>query len=176
MVFDQEELEKGNCVLTLYAQWFGTGIEDKVDGMVKSDVVIKNTGTVREYIRAAITANWYKDGSIVAPWSVDSTGKCSQGKFTDLLKSGTGWILGADGYYYYTYPVDGAEELKKASGNTLFDKYEYEEKDIPVEGAHLEMQIMVQSVIWDKDKTEVTEAWGSDVANKLYSKKPEQSK
>ncbi|MCQ2603698.1 MAG: hypothetical protein MJ215_01445, partial [Spirochaetia bacterium] len=91
-------------VLTLYAQWFGTGIEDKVDGMVKSDVVIKNTGTVREYIRATITANWYDaEGNIVAPWSVDSTGKCSQGEFTGL--TGTGWILGADGYYYYTYPV-----------------------------------------------------------------------
>ena len=158
-------------VLTLYAGWFGTGIDDKVDGMVKSEVVIKNTGTVREYIRATITANWYKDGSIVAPWSVDSTGKCSQGEFTGL--TGTGWILGADGYYYYTYPVDKAEELKGT--NALFDKYEYEDTEIPVEGAHLEMQIMVQSVIWDKDKAEVTEAWGSTAAGYLNAEKPKKS-
>ncbi|MCQ2604862.1 MAG: hypothetical protein MJ215_07505 [Spirochaetia bacterium] len=170
MVFDPDELEKGNCVLTLYAQWFGTGIEDKVDGMVKSDVVIKNTGTVREYIRATITANWYDaEGNIVAPWSVDSTGKCSQGEFTGL--TGTGWKLGADGYYYYTYPVDGAEELKKVSGNALFTQYKYEDTEIPVVGAHLEMQIMVQSVIWDKDKAEVTEAWGSTAAGYLNATK-----
>lgn len=68
----------------------------------KTDVRVKNTGTADAYIRVKLIANWYANDSntIVAQagWSP-----------TEAVKTGTGWVLGADGYYYYTQPVEAGD-------------------------------------------------------------------
>ena len=107
-------------------------ITDDVNGKVKSNVVIKNKGNTDAYIRAAIVACWYKDGKIVAAWDE------SQGTFSNL--PGTDWTKGADGYYYYTKSVAPND----ATGSKLFNTYTA--PDAPVEGAHLEMDIIVQAI------------------------------
>ena len=111
----------------------GIDLSDKVSGNVKSNVVIKSYGSASSYIRAAIIANWYdNEGNIVAPWNE------TQGTFTGL--PGSGWTKNADGYYYYSNPV-----AKETNINSIFTTYT-KPSTPPVDGAHLEMTIMVQAV------------------------------
>lgn len=109
-------------------------VTDDVNGKTKSNVVIKNTGNTDAYIRAAVVANWVKDGKIVAAWDN------SIGTFTGL--SGANWSTGSDGYYYYTNPVAPDTE----TGSKLFTSYTYTDEDIPVEGATLVMDIIAQAI------------------------------
>lgn len=127
-------------------------VTDEVNGNVKSNVVITNTGNMPEYIRAVIVGNWFdSEGSIVAPWSA------AQGSFTGLANS-TYWYTGADGYYYYMDPVaPGA-----ATPTALFTTYTAPTTS-PVSGAHLEIKIVVQAVIADKNVANA--AWGVGTGN-----------
>lgn len=110
-------------------------IGEQCNPTVKSNVNFTNTNNVSEYFRAMIVANWYdNDGNIVAPW--DS----SQGMFVGL--PGTGWSQESDGYYYLSSPVEA-----EATSANLFDSYT-KPSTPPVEGAHLEMTILVQAVAY----------------------------
>lgn len=139
-------------------------VTDNVSEGKKTDVVISNNGAVREYIRAAIVGNWFKDGVIVAPWTYDAANP-SASKFVDLPSdasgSGARWIYNsADGFYYYTAPVAAGS----ATGTKLFTSFTAPSTTPPVTGACFEMKLMVQGVIYDLGKTRVTTAWGADVA------------
>lgn len=119
-------------------------IEDEVDGDVKKNVVITNTGNIPEYIRVAIIGNWFNaDGQVVASW--DET----QGTFTGLDDGN--WTKDGD-YHYYTEPVAPGEATPEALFTT------YTPPTAPVVGAHFEMLLVVQSVI--ADKTVAASAWG----------------
>ena len=119
-------------------------ITDKVNGNVKDNVVITNTGNVPEYIRAAIVGNWFDDsGNIVFAWTdnpEDFTGK-----------PGSNWVKNGAWYYYKNPVAPGAETPEK-----LFQSYNAPEA--PVSGAHLEMRIMVQAII--ADDTVAQQSWG----------------
>ena len=111
----------------------------------KSDIEIKNTGSVASYIRASIIGQWLDSDEnpvfgftdyvshfeVVDSWYNDQfgTGNGSHGVFTDLPgyskngKSGdnpnsTGWILCSDGFYYYPDVV----EVDGTTG-ALFESY-----------------------------------------------------
>jgi len=120
----------------------------------KSNVQIKNTGTATAYIRAAIVAGWYKNGMMVAGWDPESS--TYAGTFTGL--PGSDWVKVGD-FYYYQNPVTGGS----FTGSNLFTKYAAPET-APVAGAHLEMTILAQGIIWDADKARVALAWGSGIA------------
>ena len=67
----------------------------------KQEVRIKNTGDTEAYIRAAIIVTWKKsDGTVYAKSPVENEDYIMQ-----LNLTSDGWVLGADGYYYYTKPV-----------------------------------------------------------------------
>ena len=122
-------------------------VTDDVEDKVKDNLVIKNTGTSKAYVRASIVAGWYdEDGMMVAPWDPAS------GTFTGL--TGADWKLVGD-YYYYQKPVLPGT----STGSALFTKYEAP-ATAPVEGAHLEMTILAQGVIWDSEQARVKFAWG----------------
>ena len=119
-------------------------ITDDVNGGVKDNVVITNTGNVPEYIRAAIVGNWFDDsGKIVSAWTE------SQGTFVGKL--GSNWVEDGSWYYYKNPVAPGAETPEK-----LFQSYNAPEA--PVSGAHLEMRIMVQAII--ADDTVAQQSWG----------------
>lgn len=75
-------------------------LEDFSNGTVKKDVCVQNTGDAPAYIRVKLLPYWYdkENDTIVAKssWSPSFT-------------PGQGWILGNDGYYYYTSPVSPGE-------------------------------------------------------------------
>ncbi len=78
----------------------------KVDDLTSKQAVhIKNTGNTTAYIRAAIIVTWKKadetgTGTVYAKSPVKDVDYIMQ-----LNLSDDGWVLGADGYYYYTQPV-----------------------------------------------------------------------
>ncbi len=67
---------------------------------VKSDVSIRNTGTMDAYIRAALIPVW-KDGDTIAGEAA-LLSDCTM-DWGDAY--GTQWKRGADGFYYCTVPV-----------------------------------------------------------------------
>ncbi len=126
----------------------GVDITDEVENGVKSNVVIKNTGSTDAYIRARIVGNWVDaNGTVVQAW--DPTG---DGTFANL--PGAGWKL-YNGYYYYTDPVEPNGELK--GENALFTSYTVTKT---VEDAHLVLDIMVQAIQSEAGAAQV--AWGVD--------------
>lgn len=129
-----------------YSTSTGISVNDQVVSGVKSNLVITNTGTAPEYIRAAIVGCW-KDasGKVVAPWVFNAS------EFEGL--PGTGWVHQSDGYYYYLNPVLPG----RATATKLFTKYTA--PAAPVSGAKLELTIIAQAVIWDPSKTLVGNSW-----------------
>ncbi|MDO5443717.1 MAG: fimbrillin family protein [Bacteroidia bacterium] len=127
-------------------------VEDEVDVVagVKSNLIITNTGTVDEYIRATIKGNWFTNsGLIVAPWNYDASDPSSYG-FDGSLPTGTTgsgnrWIY-KNGYYYYT----GAVSPGQATGSKLFQTFTAGAP--PIYGCHLEIEIIAQAVIYEASK------------------------
>ncbi len=119
-----------------------TEIQETFENNVKSIVQIKNTGNIPVFVRVKVVANWYKDGAIVAPW-------------TDNIDYNTVfWTKNGD-YYYYKTAV-AADALTE---NLFQNEYTYLAADVPVEGAHLEMTIIHQS-IQAEPTSAVQGAWG----------------
>lgn len=75
----------------------GTEIEETLENNVKKDVTVKNTGEVDSYIRARVIITWQNEKGEVYPEMPASD------YYT--ISYGSGWSLGADGYYYYTKSV-----------------------------------------------------------------------
>ena len=126
-------------------------ITDKFITSEKNTVEIKNTGNTDAFIRAAIIGQWvddkgqpvfgytnYKDG-LPAPveiksWQEDFESNGGYfGSFTGLASSGSNWVRGEDGYFYYTVAVAPGKIIGTAPanasnaadylGNPLFTKY-----------------------------------------------------
>lgn len=111
--------------------FISVSVDDQVIVDTKSSLVIKNTGNILGFVRAAIVANWYNEsGEIVGGWDE------SQGVFTGL--PGEGWVKGSDGFYYYTSAVaKGAQ-----TGSPLFVSYTRPTR----QDAHLEMSVITQII------------------------------
>jgi hypothetical protein len=75
-------------------------INETFEDGVKSNVSIRNTGTMDAYIRAALIPVW-KDGGSVAGIPASLT-DCTI-DWSSVY--GTSWVLGVDGYYYCTLPI-----------------------------------------------------------------------
>lgn len=103
-------------------------VTDTVDGGVKRNVVITNTGNIDAYIRAKVVANWRLNGEIVGGWTDDITYNTSK------------WTAD-NGFYYYADPVAPGAYTPVA----LFNSYEPTQNP-PVAGAQLVMDIIVQAV------------------------------
>ena len=118
---------------TLNPDEVNVSITDEIAEGKKQNVVITNTGNVAAYLRAVIVANWQDaTGNIVAAWDYVPA------EFVGL--PGTGWTLGADGYYYTSATVEPGENAP-----ALFTSYTPPSTP-PVAGAHLVMDVAVQAV------------------------------
>ena len=175
------EAGKTTVYIINYSGSLEVSVEDTVDGIVKKDLAITSTenSTVKCYIRALIIGNWHQNlgtssepipGTIMAPWSL------TDGTFSPALPATAGtavnnWILGADGFYYYKYPVypdteTGTGADGEGDADKLFTSYTAP-VDAPVNGSYLNLSIVVQGVKWDMDKVLVRKAWGSTAAGYL---------
>ena len=162
---------------TIEANHVSVRVVDQINGKVKSDVVMTNTGNVDVYLRAAIVGNWYDTHGvstntadvskrtyfqIVAPWNSKDE---SQGEFTDLDKV-KNWIYNEDdGFYYYKYKVKPGDTVK----NPLFDKFTA--GTVPSEfytdaSCHLEIDVLLQGVDASR-KSDIEALW--DIPSTYFS-------
>lgn len=131
---------------TLTPKGAGIEITDEVDGQEKSNVVIKNTGNMPEYIRVAVIANWVDaKGSVV---------KTESGvPFEPVFTLGSNWEK-KGAYYYYKFELNpGAQPA-----DPIFDKYTVPVDAAPADADHLEMSLAVQAVDTQSLK-DYKEAW-----------------
>ena len=128
-------------------------IEDQVEGYVKSNLKITNTGLSESYVRAAIVGYWIlkRDTGgggivedIVAAWNPAQSSAGGDGDFAGL--PGANWERGSDdGFYYYKRTVAPKAEI----ADKLFTSYTLISSP-PIVGAELRLSILVQSVIADR--------------------------
>ncbi|MGN0238352.1 MAG: fimbrillin family protein [Lepagella sp.] len=118
-------------------------VDDTVNGNVKSDLKVRNTGISDGYIRVAVIGCWTNlAGDVVASW------QDTDGAFAGLM--GANWVKGDDGFYYYTQVVQPGA----LTATPLFDTYTLTANP-PVSGAQLELSIIAQIVPTEK----LSEAW-----------------
>lgn len=75
---------------------------------VKKDVKVKNEGTMRSYVRAAVSICW-QDGAGNQLWEAPEAGTAYVIVWGDVdsnSSAGAHWITGRDGYYYWSDPLE----------------------------------------------------------------------
>ena len=125
-------------------------IEENVDGGVKKNVTIKNSGDVDVFVRAQIVVTWknLKTGEISAVPAQEGT------DYT--MKMGSGWEQGKDGFWYCTGKV-----AAKTSSAVLITEAKPAEGHAP-EGYGLSVEILAQGIQADglkNDKPMVENFW-----------------
>lgn len=81
-----------------------TDVEEQLDGSVKSNVVLQNTGSAAAYLRASVSITWKDEtGKIYAQAPVLGE------DYALALDLDNGWVLASDGFYYWVKPVLPAE-------------------------------------------------------------------
>ena len=141
-------------------------VDDKMssDGKTKDQITITNTGLSDGYIRAILVGYWVKDDVIVSPWTYGN-GQGTANWGADWYAGG--WIdhtvaSGGDGFWYYKYVVPrGGQTHPVMVSYTLTAA-------APVEGAHLEIDIMAQIVI----KSGLDAAWPNHPSGMSDTYKP----
>jgi len=131
------------------------------DVMKKENVQIKNTGDTQSYIRAKVVVTWM---------AIDSDGKVSvtaakpvEDKDYTIVFAGeadgetsTAWQLAADGYWYYTEPVN----VGTTTTNLIHNCSLTQPANVP-EGYFLSVEI-VASAIQSTPTSVVTTQWSSN--------------
>lgn len=157
-----------------------TEVEENLEGTVKSNVKIKNTGDADAYIRAAVVVTWQdSDGNVYG--QMPTACKVKNCDHTDCgkdyaivynLASGTGkgWKQ-KDDFYYWTEPVKGVYE--EADGSKVYSSTGTlitscsPIKEAPAEGFYLNVEIIgsgIQAEGTDKNGNKPIElAWGVDI-------------
>lgn len=149
-----------------------TDIEEELDGDVKSNVKVKNTGDTEAYIRSVVVITWQdKDGNVYGQipkaCMVSTCDHASCGADYaiqyNLVTSGEGWIKSSDGFYYWTKPVlSQAENSENCTTGTLITTCK-PLKDAPADGYYLNVEI-IGSGIQSKPTSVVTSNWSSGVS------------
>lgn len=157
---------------TLTIEGLAVSITDSVDKTtnVKSNIVTQNTGSTIAYLRCALASNWvYDDPGTSANENVivAANDALLTGVFVgtnDKPGLSENWLIGSDGYLYYTQPVLPGNSTKYP----LFKTYSAPAKT-PYKDSHLEINIALQGVQFGENKTIVSSAWKVD---KVYVMKP----
>lgn len=126
------------------------------DNVKKNVTVTNNSGNARAYVRAAVTANWVNgNGEVYAEKPVE-------GEDFEVTWTSEGWVLGKDGYYYYTSMLDPAEVTA-----VLLTDCKLKDNVVPPVGYNLRVDIMAQTIQAEGDEEATGEkpvilAWGSE--------------
>lgn len=117
-------------------------LEDYSTGTVKKEVRVQNTGDAPAYIRVKLLPYWYdkENDTIIAKTS-----------WTPSFVAEQGWVLGGDGYWYYTSPVDPGE-----CTSVLIPSLTLKQDDVSLARQVLEI---IASCIQAEPADAVKEAW-----------------
>ena len=132
-------------------------IHEVLNGNVKENVQIKNTGTTDAFIRAKVVVTWQNKAGVVYPiMPVAPADGVTNHDYT--ISYGDNWILGDDGYFYYTKSVSATDSTKVLISSVT-----------PVQSCEdntytLHVEILSQAIqstpdiavdVWDNDKVDV---------------------
>ncbi len=119
-------------------------VNDVVEGNVKKDLEIRNTGLATVYIRVALVGAWviydpaFPGGyEIVDDWEADEEGTFVWGD----AQNPENWRKGPDGFYYYMEKVPSNHTVEVP----LFESYTLT-ANAPVPGAELKLNIIAQAM------------------------------
>lgn len=140
--------------------------EDETSGIVsvlkKENVQIKNTGDTQSYIRAKVVITWMSiDGkSVTATKPVEGTDYTIVYAGEPDNDENTKWKLAADGYWYYTTPVNAGD----VTTDYLIHSCSLNEGATVPEGYYLSVEI-IASAIQSTPIDVVTKQWltGTDI-------------
>lgn len=120
-------------------------VEETFNGVKKENIKVKNTGNVPVYIRVKLLPYWYDqtEDKVVA-----------KSAWVPSFTPGDGWILGADGFYYYTRPVAAGDYTAVLIPSLTLEQ----------DGVTLARQVLeiLASCVQAEPDTAVEEAWGGD--------------
>lgn len=123
-------------------------IDETFDKETKTNVSIKNNGTVPVYIRVALVPTWEDEsGNAVAV-------AASLEDLKITWSNSINWIHAADGFWYYIVPVNA-----EASTETLISKATV----VTQNDYQMNLQVMAQSIQSEPDAA-VLDAWESGVS------------
>lgn len=127
-------------------------VVEKFDGTTKKDVTIKNTSDIPVYIRASIVVTW-KDysGNVYGQ-------KPTSSDYDMQMAKDSGWVLGTDGYYYYTSPV----AVGDTTGTLISSCTEVAGK-APAENYRLSVEIIAEAIQSQPDRA-IQQAWGVTIS------------
>lgn len=138
-----------------------TTIVEEFDGETKKSVKVKNTGDTDAYIRVKLNFTWVSedDENIVysqtPKLNTDYTVTYVNNAETD---NDPKWVLGVDGFWYYTMPVAPDDSTK-----VLIEECKVIDTAIP-EGYKLSLNV-ISSAIQADPTDAVQSAWGATVDN-----------
>ena len=135
----------------------GGGIEETLEGQVKKNVTVTNTGTADAYIRAKIVVTWQNSNGDVYP-VMPTAGT----DYTIDYGTEKGWTQGTDGFWYYSGKVGAG-----ASTGNLIDTCSPVDGKAP-SGYTLHVEILAQAIQAEPDEA-VKSAWGENAANLVKS-------
>lgn len=132
-------------------------VDEKLDGNVKSNVMITNNGSAPAYLRVAVDIYW-QDQNGARLWDEPVAGTdyvIEWGNVSDVSasNSASSWVAASDGFYYWTSsvaPMDKTGVLIKSVTERKAD------------GKNLVVDISTQAIQSTPDDA-VTEAWGCTV-------------
>lgn len=127
-------------------------VEETFNGTAKSNVSIKNTSDIPVYIRASIIVTW-KDfsGNVYGQ-------KPTSSDYDMQMAKDSGWVLGTDGYYYYTSPV----AVGDTTGTLISSCTEVAGK-APAENYRLSVEIIAEAIQSQPDRA-IQQAWGVTIS------------
>ncbi len=140
---------------TLVPASVACAVEEDFDGKIKENVSIKNTGEVQSYIRAMVVVTWMSADQSMVTASKPQINT----DYTITYTEGTAWLLGSDGYWYYTLPVDVGNATE-----TLISSCSLADSAAVPEGFYLSVEV-VGSAIQSTPTQAVTEKWSSGVSS-----------
>ena len=127
-------------------------VEETFDGTKKENVTIMNTSDIPVYIRASIIVTW-KDfsGNVYGQ-------KPTSSDYDMQMAKDSGWVLGTDGYYYYTSPV----AVGDTTGTLISSCTEVAGK-APAENYRLSVEIIAEAIQSQPDRA-IQQAWGVTIS------------
>ena len=153
----------------------GIEIPEEMNGTIKENATIQNTGEVDSFLRAKIVVTWQNDkGEVYPEMPIHGT------DYT--MSNGNNWVLldEADGYYYYNkVAAPGQPSVTKENGEIVYGTGVTEadmlivraevKGQAPAEGYTLHIEILGQAI--QAVPTEaVQKAWGVTIANGYVEK------
>lgn len=124
--------------------WVACEVIDGEDGTY----TVKNIGDTDAYIRVAVQVNWKNEADAIYAQAPAFT-----------LTVGDGWVLGKDGYYYYTKPVTPATDADKNVTTALTVKLDAE--SVAPEGCTLFVEVVASAI---QATSNAVKDWSSGVA------------